>query len=329
MNMKWGFWFVLLFALQSDASDGPRLEHFDYPFPVSIFKFTNQGVALEMAYMDVKPQNNARGAIVLLHGKNFSGAYWGRTAASLSSAGYRVIMPDQIGFGKSTKPEHYQFTFQQLALNTRALLHHLGVEKSHMLGHSMGGMVATRYALMFPTNTQQLLLIDPLGLEDWKAKGVPYSSIDENYQTELHQTAEKLRQYEKVNYYGGHWKPDYEPWVTMLNEFITSPEYPRMARVQALTSDMIFTQPVCYEFTHLQMPVLLVVGSKDRTAIGRDRAPAEIRDKLGNYPKLGRETARQIPHCKLVELEGLGHLPHVEDFETFIDSVTEFLNAQP
>ena len=41
------------------------------------------------------------------------------------------------------------------------------------MGHSTGGMLAIRYALMFPADIEQLVLVDPIGLEDWKAKGVP------------------------------------------------------------------------------------------------------------------------------------------------------------
>ncbi|MDP5361838.1 MAG: alpha/beta fold hydrolase, partial [Paracoccaceae bacterium] len=85
---------------------------------------------LEMAFMDLQPEGEAKGTVVLLHGKNFSGAYWEETAKALSAVGYRVLMPDQIGFGKSSKPEHYQFSFAQLATNTNALLRNLGIEKA-------------------------------------------------------------------------------------------------------------------------------------------------------------------------------------------------------
>ena len=211
------------------AADGIRLEHFDYPYPVQLFKFTSQKKNLEMAYMDVRSANSNAETVVLLHGKNFSGAYWGETAAALHSAGYRVIIPDQIGFGKSTKPENYQFSFQQLAFNLHELLKSCGVKRAHIVGHSMGGMIATRYALMYPNDTKTLTLTDPLGLEDWKAKGVPFATIDQNYQTELKQTAEKMRSYEKENYYHGQLKPEYDHWIEMQAEFQGSPDFPRMA----------------------------------------------------------------------------------------------------
>jgi pimeloyl-ACP methyl ester carboxylesterase len=179
---------ILLTACFISHADGIRLENFEYPFSIHIFKFSSQKQNLEMAYMDVQSTNANGQTVVLLHGKNFSGAYWGQTAAALSQIGYRVIIPDQIGFGKSSKPENYQFSFSQLAFNTHELLKECGVKQAHIVGHSMGGMIATRYALMFPAETKTLILPDPLGLEDWKAKGVPYATVDQNYQTELKQT---------------------------------------------------------------------------------------------------------------------------------------------
>src|SRR5262245_54557268 len=102
---------------------GPELEGFDYPFEVARYAFKSQGTDLQMAYMDVKPQGASNGrTAVLLHGRNFCAATWDQTIRVLSNAGYRVIAPDQIGFCKSTKPLGYQFSIQQLATNTHALL---------------------------------------------------------------------------------------------------------------------------------------------------------------------------------------------------------------
>jgi pimeloyl-ACP methyl ester carboxylesterase len=319
---------LLLIALTlgpTFAADDLRLESFAYPFPVQIFKLKTQHQELEMAYMDLKPERNSSATIVLLHGKNFSGAYWKETAEALRATGMRVIMPDQVGFGKSSKPEHYHFTFQQLAVNTRELLRSLGVTRAHVLGHSMGGMLAARYALMFPDDVQSLTLVNPLGLEDWKAKGVPYRAVDALYQGELTQDAGKIRAYQRENYYGGDWQPAYDRWVEMLVTFTRSPDYSRMAWIQALTSDMIYTQPVCYEFELIKAPTLLLIGLRDRTAPGKDRAPETARRELGNYPKLGRAAASEIRGSRLIELQGVGHAPHLESFPKFIAPLRTFL----
>jgi pimeloyl-ACP methyl ester carboxylesterase len=304
-------------SLNDTASYGPELQGFDYPWPVRHFRFTSQGAALDMAYMDVIPaQPNGRTA-VLLHGKNFCAATWQRTIEVLNQAGYRVIAPDQIGFCKSTKPAHYQFSFQQLAANTRALLTSLGINRAVFIGHSTGGMLAIRYGLLYPDAVDQLVLVDPLGLEDWKAKGVPWQSVDAWYLRELNTTAETIRDYERSTYYAGTWEPRYDIWVQMLAGMYRGPGREIVAWNSALLYDMIYTQPVFYELGQLTMPVLLMIGDKDTTAIGKDLAPASIRPTLGNYSALGKAAAAQIPNARLVEFPDFGHAPQIQAPDVF------------
>ncbi len=306
---------------------GIRLEDYDYPFPVSIFTFSDQQQELEMAYMDVQPATSNGETVLLLHGKNFCGAYWGETAKRLSEAGYRVVIPDQVGFGKSSKPDHYHFTFQALATNTLALLEKIGVEEAHVLGHSMGGMLATRFVLMFPERTRSLVLENPIGLEDWKTM-VPYPGIDKWYEGELGKTAESIRKYQLESYYDGKWKPEYQPWVDILAGMVRSEGYSTVAWDQALTYDMIFTQPVVYEFPLVTKPTLLIIGQRDTTALGKNTVPEEVAGTMGNYPVLGKKTAAAIPGSKLVEIDGIGHLPHIEAFGKFIGPLIEFLDEK-
>lgn len=278
-----------------------------------------------MAYMDVRPQKANGKVVLLLHGKNFNSAYWEQTAKRLSENGYRVIMPDQIGFGKSSKPQHLQYTFQLLAENTKKLLDTLQIQQVSVLGHSMSGMVATRFALMYPDRTRQLILTNPIGLEDWKLK-VPYQSVDDWYQTELQQNPEKIRKYQQENYYHGTWKPEYEKWVIPLAGWTLNPHYECIAWNAALTYDMVFTQSVVYEFDKIKAPTLLIIGQLDRTALGKNLVSKEVAATMGNYPALGKATAQKIPNAKLVEIEGVGHLPHIEAFDRFIMPLLQFLN---
>jgi pimeloyl-ACP methyl ester carboxylesterase len=308
---------------------GPELQGFDYPAPVERFEFMSQGVPLHMAYMDVKPAHPNGRTAVLLHGKNFCAATWGATIHRLSDAGYRVIAPDQIGFCKSSKPEHYQYSFQQLARNTHALLASLGVNDATMIGHSTGGMLAIRYALMYPRETQQLVLVDPIGLEDWKAKGVPSLSVDQWYERELKTSADGIRRYEQSTYYAGQWRADYEPWVQMLAGMYRGPGKQIVAWNSALLYDMIYTQPVVYELGQLSMPTLLLIGQKDTTAIGKDAASPEVRAKIGHYPELGKAAAKAIPHATLVEFPELGHAPQMQDPQAFHKALLDGLAAAP
>lgn len=309
------------------ATYGPELEGFAYPFPVERLTFPSQGQTLAMAFMDIAPATPNGTTVVLLHGKNFCAATWEATIRELADAGYRVIVPDQIGFCRSTKPAHYQYTFHQLASNTKALLASRGVERTVIVGHSMGGMIAARYALMFPEAVSRLVMINPLGLEDWKAEGVPYATVDQNHQAELRTTAETIRNYQLRYYYNGVWKPEYDRWVGMAAGLYAGSGRALVTWNQALTSDMIFTQPVVHEFGSLRVPTVLMIGGMDRTAPGAARAAPEVAKRLGNYPELGRRAARAIPGAVLVEFPDLGHSPQVEAparfHEAFLKALAE------
>lgn len=331
--MKYYRFLLLLFSLflskELSAQVKPldaELTTYTYPFSVAFHQVLVQRQSFRMAFMDVKPQQPNGQTVVLLHGKNFNGAYWAQTARDLSKEGFRVIIPDQIGFGKSSKPQNIQYSFQLLAQHTKHLLDSLKIEKATVLGHSMGGMLATRFALMYPAFTQKLILENPIGLEDWK-RWVPYQSVEKWYAGELKQTEAGIKKYQLENYYGGQWKPAYDPWAELLAGWTIGPDYPTVAWNAALTYDMIFTQPVVYEFDQLQMPTLLIIGQRDRTALGKANAPAEVRSKLGNYPQLGKDTVKKIKNAKLVELQNVGHLPHIEAYDRFLPAVLSFLKS--
>ncbi|MCD7036844.1 alpha/beta hydrolase [Pseudomonas sp. MAFF 311095] len=310
------------------ATYGPELQGFEYPYPLKHFAFQSQGKSLQMGYMDVPAKGQANGrSVVLMHGKNFCGATWEGSIKALSDAGYRVIAPDQIGFCSSSKPDHYQYSFQQLALNTHQLLEKLGIQKATLLGHSTGGMLATRYALMYPEQTEQLAMVNPIGLEDWKALGVPSLSVDQWYERELKVSAEGIRNYQLNTYYVGRWKPEYERWVDMYAGLSNGPGHTQVAWNSALIYDMIFTQPVYYEFKDLQMPTLLLIGTSDNTAIGKDIAPPAVKATLGDYAVLGKQAAKLIPHATLVEFPGLGHAPQMEEPAQFHKALLQGLNA--
>ena len=313
-------------AADEPPAYGPQLEGFEYPWPVSYYSVTSQGEKLRMAYMDVKPTGPPNGkTAVLFHGKNFCAATWQGTIVALTAAGYRVIAVDQIGFCKSSKPAHYQFSFQQLAGNTHALLASLGISRAIIIGHSMGGMLGMRYALTFPDDVEQLVLVNPIGLEDWKAKGVPWQSIDGWYQQELKTTADGIRDYQRATYYAGTWDARYEPWVQMLAGLYRGPGHDIVAWNAALTDDMAYTQPVFYEFEKISAPVFLLIGDKDTTAIGKNLASPAVRATLGHYPELAKEAAARFPHAQLIEFPDFGHAPQIQAPDVFHKALLEGL----
>jgi pimeloyl-ACP methyl ester carboxylesterase len=313
-----------LIRAQAIPPQDALLSKFQYPYPVHYIHLNIQGQPLKMAYMDVQPAHPNGKTVMLLHGKNFCGAYWDSTAAELSRNGFRVIIPDQVGFGKSSKPKQLQYSFQLLAQNTKAILDTLHIAKTAVLGHSMGGMLAVRFTLMYPETAEKLILENPIGLEDWKVK-VPYQAVDKWYQSELQQNYESIKKYQMDSYYAGQWSAAYDKWAQLLASWTQGPDYPLIAWNAALTYDMIFTQPVYYEFEHIQAPTLLIIGQRDRTALGKAAVPEDVRKTMGNYPELGKSAAKRIPNTRLVALDGIGHLPHIEAYQRFIGPLLDFL----
>ena len=297
---------------------GPRLEGYDYPFPVHIYAFTSQRQTLEMAYMDVAPTGAPNGrTVVLLHGKNFCAATWAPTINALTGDGYRVVAVDQVGFCKSSKPAAYQFSLSQLAANTRALLDSLNIERPIVMGHSMGGMLGIRYALQNPDAVSRLVLVNPIGLEDWQAEGVPYARLDDAFAGERRTTFDSIKAYQRRFYYNGDWRDRYDEPVAMLAGLYAGPGGEIVAWNQAQTSDMIFNQPVVHELPALRVPTLLFIGEMDRTAPGAARATEAVQARLGRYDQLGRRTVEAIPQARLIAFPDLGHSPQVEAPEVF------------
>ena len=132
--------FISVFALisQAFAEDtikyNKELDGFKYPFEVNTLTFNSQNQDLKMRYMDLGDKD-AQKVIVLLHGKNFSGYYWEKVAKDLVKKKFRVVIPDQVGFGKSSKPDSYQYSFGQLSLNTKSMLDNLNIK--HLMGEDM------------------------------------------------------------------------------------------------------------------------------------------------------------------------------------------------
>ncbi|HMD30796.1 MAG TPA: alpha/beta hydrolase, partial [Candidatus Acidoferrales bacterium] len=248
---------------------GIALEGYPYPWPVHFLPLTIEGQDVRMAYMDVPPENvpeSARASapvVVLLHGKNFGGYYWAETARAVAGAGYRVVIPDQIGWGKSSKPE-IRYSFQLLAANTARLLDSLGVAKAALLGHSTGGMLAVRFTLMYPERVTRLILEDPIGLEDYRIN-IPAQTDETLYQAELANTdVAKIRAF--YARYFAHPQPSvYEPLADVQIRVTRSGEYARWAKASALAYQMIYQQPVRYEYRLLAPPTLVIVGDRDRT----------------------------------------------------------------
>lgn len=308
---------------------GADLQAFKYPFPVRWFEARSQGVAVRMAYMDVAPTSPANGrTVVLLHGKNFCAATWEATIGSLAARGYRVIAPDQIGFCKSTKPAGYQYSFHALASLTRDLLDRAGAGKVTIVGHSTGGVLGVRFALLSPERLDRLVLVNPLGLNDTLAEGVPYTELGALRREEAGTDAASIKAYQLRNYYHGEWRPAYDRWVAMLAGQYAGPDGDVVRDAQARLSDMIQTQPVAAELDRVTTPVALIIGQRDLTAFRAGTASAAVRARIRTVPQAAEEAVNRLPNARLVRMGAAGHSPQVEDPAGFHAALLEELDLK-
>ena len=109
-------------------------------------------------------------AVIFLHGagtgasgySNFKGNY-----PAFAAAGYRCIIPDLLGYGLSSKteaPQQYDLDF--FIAGVKGLVDKLGLKNITLLGNSLGGAVALGYALAYPQDVKNLILMAPGGVED-------------------------------------------------------------------------------------------------------------------------------------------------------------------
>lgn len=335
---------VTLAGAQATGSidEGPFPEdlngsNFTYQWPVNLFKFKSQLQDLEMAFMDVPPKDGSRDATaakhrdsktaVLLHGKNFCAPTWVDTIHALTAAGYRVIAPDQIGFCKSSKPADYQYSLHQLSWNTRGLLDTLGIEKATVIGHSMGGMLSARFGLLYPDFVERLVSVNAIGLEDYITKGVPYIGIEESVAQEAASNYTSIRAYQQEMYYVGEWEPVYDVWVNMSNNIYHGSQRESFIRAQARIVDMVLTNPVAPHFKALEPRTLLMIGEKDKTAIGAQWSPPEVAEKLGHFDELGPEVLGELPNGELITFPELGHAPQISHSKEFHEKLIQWLTT--
>lgn len=308
----------LLFIINAKAQ-----KPVEYPYPVKLQKVHVGNKTYNMAYMYVQSYASHKNkTVLLLHGKNFNGYYWRKIIPVLVDEGYNVVVPDQLGFGKSDKPI-MEYSFDTLAKTTIELIDSLHINKCIILGHSMGGMLTTKIATLYHEKTEAVIYENPIGLEDY-SKIVPATPLETLIKNEQKATYTSILNYQKTYY--TKWDADYEQYAKVQAAPLKQKSFKNTtAKVNALTYKMIYEQPVVTEFHNIKVPTLIIIGQDDRTVVGKNLLSAEDKKKYGNYPKLGKWLHKEIKKSELVEIPETGHIPHIEATTTFNISVLEFL----
>jgi pimeloyl-ACP methyl ester carboxylesterase len=310
-------------AAESREPYGIGLEGYPYPYPVNMLPLVNDGEALRMAYMDVAPaQPNGR-VVVLLHGRNFPASYWAPVIKVLTDAGYRVVVPDQIGFGKSSKPAG-ELHFDTLARNTVALLDHLQIAKADIVAHSLGGMLGVRIARAYPDRVNHLVLAAPIGLEDYRMY-VPPTPTEKILENEDKLTAEGYRKQLENNYSPKIPPEQITPFIDARFNIKGAADYARWLRAFVSSAQMIYREPVAHEIPLLTEPTLFIMGADDHNAPGKPNAPEALRGRMGQNAELARALAAKMPNARAEVIENAGHLVFLDAPAKFNELMLAFL----
>jgi 4,5:9,10-diseco-3-hydroxy-5,9,17-trioxoandrosta-1(10),2-diene-4-oate hydrolase len=255
--------------------------------------------------------------VVMLHGGGPGASAWSNFGRNLPvfATRYRVLMPDQPGFGRSAAPavEGNYFTFSARAL--ASLLDSLGIDRVHLVGNSLGGGTAVRFALNYPDRAARLALMGPGGLSLNVFAPDPTEGV------------------KRLTEFGAPPGPSKEKLATFLRTLVFNPRlitdelieerYASASTPEALAAmmamGMSFYDPATAqdgmlwrEVHRLRNEVLLIWGREDRV-----------------NPLDGALVAlKQIRKAQLHVFSGCGHWAQLEKFDQFNRLVLDFLGGQ-
>ena len=246
-------------------------------------------------------------AVTLLHGYTGSHQDWARQIPLLSKK-YRVVALDYRGHGKSEAPSAASdYSFEILVQDVYGLLRHLGIARSCIAGHSMGGFIALELALRYPDVVSALVLVDTSSGEFERVPGF----------VELRAKLDELARSEGMEA-AFEYNATHNPMAQ--EQFERHPELREIARQKMLRTSVdgyIFTwraiaqwQPVTHRLSEIKVPTLIVVGEEDTP-----------------FHRASQTMEESIANSKLVMIPGVGHSPHEEAAEAFNEVLVNFLDG--
>jgi len=302
---------------EAPADWGPvsmMMEEIEYPYPVEFMPVRHFGQDGIMAYMDVAPTGPANGQTAMLfHGMNFGGIGFAPTIRELAAAGFRVVVPDRVGYGKSSKMD-IPYNLHIFAADSKKLLDHLGIEKTAIVGHSMGGMLAARFTMTYPETTTHMVLVNQIGMTDQR-QGRPWTDVHEAAESVRTSTTYQTILANHLRYYNNDLQPEWLDFVRLQYGQTLIAEWPFLARVRAWQQAILYFDPVVYDWQHITTKSLVLGGQDDRLT--------------PEFAALSRHIAETLQNAELNLYPGIGHNPHFEYPEQYHLDLIEFLRSDP
>jgi 2-hydroxy-6-oxonona-2,4-dienedioate hydrolase len=238
--------------------------------------------------------------VVLLHGLGGNSSNWFLNFGALS-AKFRVIAPDQIGFGRSDKPLiNYRVGTYVDFLDK--FLEGLNVERASLVGNSMGGWIAALYALKYPKRVERIVLADAAGF-------APPKDFDLSTLSGLNpSTREQVRYLMNLISVNPAVKTDAAVDAILAARIAAGDGYTIQSLVESIyrNEDMLDGK-----LAAIKQPTLIIWGREDGlTPLARE----------------GEKYRKEMPSAQFVVFDQCGHVPQAEKSAEFNAAVLKFLS---
>ncbi|HMF55374.1 MAG TPA: alpha/beta hydrolase [Pyrinomonadaceae bacterium] len=239
--------------------------------------------------------------VILLHGLGGNTTNWALNIAPLAQK-FRVIVPDQLGFGASSRP-FINYRVGTYVDFLDGLYKELRIERASLVGNSMGGWIAVAYALAHPEKVERLVLIDAAGY------ALP-ANIDASTLSALNpSTREDMRKLASLVFYNKQFTTDAAVDFMLTERMTASDGYTIQSLIESIKrhEDLLDNR-----LAAIKQPTLIIWGRSDG---------------LLPLAEWGERFHREIQGSQLLVIEQAGHVPQVEQAVQFNAAVIKFLTA--
>jgi pimeloyl-ACP methyl ester carboxylesterase len=236
--------------------------------------------------------------VILLHGLGGSGGNWALNTPALAD-GFRVIVPDQVGFGQSDKPIiNYRIATYVDWLD--ALYKELKIERASLVGNSMGGWIAAAYALAHPDKVDKLVLVDSGGF-------APPENFDMRQLAAMNpSTREGMKQLSALLFFNKLFQSDAAIDAALTSRVKAGDGYTINSLNESVARREDFLDN---RLGGIRAPTLIIWGRND-----------------GLTPlAIGERFKKEIAGSELLVIDQAGHFPQLEKAAEFNNGVIKFL----
>lgn len=247
-------------------------------------------------------------ALLLLHGFTGSLHTWDRIVPELSQH-FTTITVDLLGHGKTDAPsDPERYAIERATEDIIELLDRLDIEKTHLLGYSMGGRLALMLAVRYPNRFHSLILESSSpGIENEEERKKRVQSDEELADFIEEKGMEAfIRYWEDIPLFQSQKRVRLEERNKLRQLRLQNREHGLANSLRGMGTGR---QPSLWEeISSLTLPVLLIVGSFDT-----------------KYVQLAKQMAERITHAKLNIVNDAGHTVHFEQSKIFLQHILNFL----